>query len=71
MHIYAKLWRKGKDKPQIQVVGLSWGGMGVYQVRGPWGGSGALALECAVVPSGGENMGMKYLTCIFLMYIVV
>ena len=25
-----------KDKPKIQVVGLSWGGMGVYQVRGPW-----------------------------------
>ena len=30
--------KQGKDKPKIQVVGLSWGGMGVYQVRGPgWG----------------------------------
>ena len=35
------------------------------------GGGGALILTCAVVPTRAENTGMKYLTCIFLTYIVV
>lgn len=40
----ASIWwtceeKQGKDKPPIQVVVLSWWGMGMYQERRPWDGN--------------------------------
>ena len=64
-----------KSKESVNPKSREWASLGEewgctrWEVHGV--GGGALILKCAVVPTGGENMGMKYLTCIFLTYIVV
>lgn len=53
MHIYGKIVKKSKKRinPNGDVPGERPMGLGV---------AGPLVLKCAVVPTGGENMGILF-----------